>query len=131
MSMRNNLHLNLIYRILNEGGENSHVEILRFFSEAGPLHQKTLDSVYQKYRFHSGNALLFKTLEDMGQFALEVCQESASPEVFILSNVDYNIGLDTCNDVRNFREIFRRYGNVIENPDQSRKKNTIFNKFFN
>ena len=53
------------------------------------------------------------------------------PKVIFLSNVDYNIGLDTCNDARSFRELFRRYGNVIENPDQSRKKSNIFNKFFN
>lgn len=129
--MRNNLELNLLYRIINEGEQDSLIEVLNFFSEAGPISSKTLEESYQKYRFHEGNALLFNTLEQLGQFALEVCQETASPEVFILSNVDYNIGLDTCNNVRSFRELFRRYGNVIENPDQGRKKTNIFNKFFN
>ena len=129
--MRNNLELNLLYRIINEGEQESLIEVLNFFSEAGPISPKTLEDNYQKYRFHEGRALLFNTLEELGQFALEVCQETASPEVFILSNVDYNIGLDTCNNVRSFRELFRRYGNVIENPDQGRKKSNIFNKFFN
>ncbi|MEX0798598.1 MAG: hypothetical protein WD025_04105 [Bacteriovoracaceae bacterium] len=129
--MKNNLSLNLLYRMLNEGEDDSLVEVIKFFSEAGPVHSKTLDDIYQKYRFHNGRGLLFKTLEEMGQFALEITQETASREVFILSNIDYNIGLDTCNDIRNFREIFRRYGNIIENPDQTRKKNNIFNKIFN
>lgn len=131
MNMRSNLQLNLVYRILNEGKEDSNVEVLKFFSDTGPLSPKKLDDIYQKYRFDDSETLLFKTLEEMGQFALEVCQEAGSPEVFVLSSVDYNIGLDTCNNVRAFREIFRRYGNVIENPDQYRKKGNIFNKFFN
>tara|TARA_Y100000780_G_scaffold232595_1_gene268699 strand:+ start:3969 stop:4292 length:324 start_codon:yes stop_codon:yes gene_type:complete len=107
------------------------VEVINFFSEEGPINSKLINNLYQPFRFHNESKLLFKTLEELGQFALEVCQETSSAEVFILSNVDYNIGLDTCNDARSFRELFRRYGNVIENPDQSRKKSNIFNKFFN
>lgn len=129
--MRKNLSLNLLYRILNEGEDNSLVEIINFFSEEGPVSSKVISDLYQPFRFHNEQSLWFKTLEDLGQFALEVCQETYAAEVFILSSVDYNIGLDTCNDARSFRELFRRYGNVIENPDQSRKKSNLFNKFFN
>lgn len=129
--MRNHPSLNLIYRILDGGDEESYVEVLRFFSEAGPVIKDRIDEAYQKYRFHSGPNYYFKTLEEMGQFALDICQDSGAPEVFVLSDADYNLGLDSCGDVKGFREIFRRYGNIIENPDQTRKKNNIFNKLFN
>jgi predicted amidohydrolase len=127
--MRNNLNLNCLYRVIDR--EDAQYEILMFFSDAGTIHHNTLNSVYQSYRFHNDDKLMFKTHDDLGQFALEVCKEVAAPEVFILSTQDYNIGLDTCADIRGFREIFRRYGNIIENPDQNKKKNNIFNKLFN
>lgn len=129
--MRNNLNLNCLYKVIEKTEDESQYEILMFFSDAGEIHNKTLSSVYQGYRFHNKDALLFKSHDDLGQYALDVCKEVQAPEVFILSTQDYNIGLDTCSDIRGFREIFRRYGNIIENPDQNKKKNNIFNKLFN
>ena len=128
--MRNNLNLNCLYKVIERAEDDSQYEVLMFFSDAGEISEKTLNSVYQGYRFHNKEAFLFKTHDDLGQFALDVCKEVQAPEVFILSTQDYNIGLDTCSDIRGFREIFRRYGNIIENPDQSKKKNNIFNKLF-
>lgn len=127
--MRNNLNLNCLYKVIEN--DDAQYEVLMFFSDAGLIHHKTLSNIYQSYRFHRDENLYFKNHDDLGQFALDVCKEVAAPEVFILSSQDYNIGLDTCSDIRGFREIFRRYGNVIENPDQSKKKNNIFNKLFN
>jgi predicted amidohydrolase len=127
--MRNNLNLNCLYKVIDR--EDAQYEILMFFSDAGTIHENTLSNVYQSYRFHNDDKLIFKNHDDLGQFALDVCKEVAAPEVFILSTQDYNIGLDTCADIRSFREIFRRYGNIIENPDQNKKKNNIFNKLFN
>ena len=72
----------------------------------------------------------FNSLDELGEFAIEVCVELAAPEIFILSAQDYNIGLDSCNDVRSFREIFRRYGTCITNPESGSKKKNLFNKFF-
>lgn len=134
--MKNKMRLKLIYRIINneqsEGGqEDSLVEVTNLFSDSGTLPGKTLDSVYQKYRFHSGPALLFKTLEDMGQFAQETAQETGAEQVLVLSNVDFNIGLGNCHDARGVREIFNSYGRPIDNPDSSQKRGGIFNKFFN
>jgi len=127
--MRNNLNLNCLYKVIDI--EQAQYEVLMFFSDAGLIHSKTLEETYQSYRFHNSEKFLFKNHDDLGQFALDVCKEVAAPEVFILSTQDFNIGLDTCADIRGFREIFRRYGNIIENPDQSKKKNNIFNKLFN
>lgn len=125
------IQLNLIYRILNEGQADSLVEVLKFFSESGSVRDAVIEDAYGPYRFHNGQRLYFKTLEEMGKFALEVCRDLSAKEVFVLSTVDYNLGIEAGGDAKDFREMFRRYGSVIENPDQSRKKNNIFNKLFN
>ena len=104
---------------------------MHFFSDIGPVSRRTLDEVYKKYsQIESGGEYLFKSLDELGEFAVETCVELAAPEIFILSAQDYNIGLDSCNDVRSFKEIFRRYGTCITNPESGSKKKNLFNKFF-
>jgi predicted amidohydrolase len=131
--MRNNLNLNLLYNFVStNGGESqSYYKVLYFFSEAGYLAERTLGNIYDRYpQVGPADWICFDNLDDLGRFALDVCQEVAAPEVFILSAQDYNIGVDTCPDVRTFREMFRRYGTCIDNPEKSKKKN-VFGKLFN
>lgn len=132
--MKNNLHLNLLYNFveLPFGAEvKSHYKIVHFFSEVGPVSKKTMDDIYNRHtqNFDEMN-YYFNSLDELGDFAIKVCVELSAPEIFILSAQDYNIGLDSCNDVRSFREIFRRYGTCITNPESGSKKKNLFNKFF-
>jgi hypothetical protein len=134
--MRNNLHLNILYKFVDtqdsNGNNVSYYEILNFFSEVGVVTTATLKKVYDNYR-PSGPVdkdCLFSSLDQMGHFAIDICKEVSAPEVFLLSVQDYNIGLDSCNDIRSFKEIFRRYGTSIENPEGGHKKKNIFGKFF-
>lgn len=135
--MRNNLHLNVLYRFVDErdssGSNVSYYKIVQFFSEVGVVTESTLSTVYDNYRppGYTQKECLFSSLDQLGLFAIDICKEVASPEVFLLSVQDYNIGLDSCNDVRSFKEIFRRYGTSIENPDGGHRKKNIFGKLFN
>lgn len=133
--MRNNLHLNLLYNFVEKkethANSVSFYKILHFFSEVGPISERTLDKVYENYPTENEfDGISFRSLDELGQFAVDVCIELSAPEIFILSVQDYNIGLDSCNDIRSFKEIFRRYGSCIANPHSSLKKKNLFSKIF-
>lgn len=134
--MRNNLHLNLLYRFVEERNDNgehtTYYKILQFFSEIGMVSSTVLNKIYLDEDVDGiEGELVFKTLDQLGHFSIKVCKELAAPEVFLLSVQDYNIGLDSCSDVRSFKEIFRRYGTSIDNPEGSHRKKNIFGKIFN
>ena len=76
--------------------------------------------------------------EEMGGFQIdrtsathsEILKENESLEAFLLSTQDYNIGIDSSNETESFKEIFRRYGTSVENPDTGIKKRSLFGKIF-
>ena len=133
--MRNNLHLNLLYNFIEKkdafGNTVSFYKILHLFSDIGPVAYSTLDQLFQKFpqeNYFQGQC--FKSLDELGGFAVEICKELSAPEIFILSAQDYNIGLDSCSDIRSFKEVFRRYGTSVQNPESGARKKNIFDKFF-
>jgi hypothetical protein len=62
---------------------------------------------------------------------MSVTQALKAPEVFILSVQDYNVGVEATRDVRAFRELYRRYGLNLANPDIINRGPGLFGKFFN
>lgn len=135
--MRNNLHLNILYQFVESedsaGNSISFYKIINFFSDVGVVTKTTLNKVYDDFRppGAASEGYLFSSLDQLGHFAIDICKEVSAPEVLLLSVLDYNIGLDSCNDIRSFKEIFRRYGTSIENPDGGHRKKNIFGKLFN
>lgn len=133
--MRINGQLNLIYRHMSEStleGVISRYQALYFFSDFGAVPLNILDHVYESFaKKDINNDYYFESLEDIGRFATMVCQEVAAPHVFVLSVPDYNLGLEATSDLETFRQIFKKYGSVIENPDFKGKKNNLFSKLFN
>lgn len=124
--------LNLIYRHISQStpeGVISHYQALYFFSDFGAIPSSILDKVYEHFSKEIGGNYFFNSLEDIGKFATLVCQEVAAPAVFVVSVPDYNIGLEATSDLKSFREIFKKYGSIIENPDFKGKK-TLFSKLF-
>lgn len=132
--MRNNLHLNLVYNYMpavTEEGQASYYRVLHFFSDAGEVSDGVVKEFYRNFPACGPDGwICFEDLDDLGKFALQVCVELSSPEVFIISAADYNLGLETCSDVRLYREIFRRYGTSIVNPENSGRKKNLFSKMF-
>ena len=127
--------LNLIYRHLSETtseGVVGHYQALYFFSDFGAIPEQVLDKVYENFSSQkTKHNYLFESLEDIGKFAIEVCQEVMAPAVFVVSVPDYNLGLEATSDLKTFREIFKKYGSIIENPDFKEKKGNLLSKFFN
>jgi hypothetical protein len=132
--------INILYKFNdNSSGSQelnvvSEYEILQLFTAIGPLPSKVVTSVYRDFESpneKTSKKLCFSSLENLGRFVLELLKEAESPEAFLLSTSDYNIGLDSCNDSEQFQDIFRRYGTQVENPESSIKKKSLFGNLFN
>jgi hypothetical protein len=119
--------MNILYKF-----EDNSYEIIQLFSENGPIPSKIITSVYSEFkRPGSPDGLLLSSIDEIGRFVVDLLSETDSPEGYILSIEDYNIGVDSCLDTEQFREIFRRFGTNIQNPDSGNKKKNLFTKFFN
>lgn len=138
--MKENLHLNLLYNFIetraSSGVVESYYKILYFFSQTGPVSQQTLSDIYEA-NFEKNSAiqtsntnLIFTSLDQLGNYAVDVCRNLGVDEVFILSVHDYNIGLDSCLDIESFQGLFKRYGTCISQPENYTKKKNLLNKFF-
>ena len=138
--MKEGLPINLIYRFSHETslvGEQEFPElsgryqVLYFFSDAGPVPQEAQEEVaIRLFNRSVGLPATFSSLDDLKDFAMGVCQHVKAPEVFVLSVQDYNVGVDAARDVRAFREIYRRYGLNLANPDVISRGPGLFGKFF-
>lgn len=138
--MKNNLPLNLLYRFKSfntPDGATSLYEVLHFFSESSDLPEDLLENVYRdhfgdEYDSQKSNSLrfYFHSLDDLGEFALKVCEQVHVSEVLILSSDDYNLAIESCYDLKGFRDVFRRNGTSIVNSSLSSGKKNIFGKLF-
>lgn len=106
--------------------------VLYFFSDAGPVDFSFQEEVYSRlFNRPISKPVIFSSLDDLKEFAMGVCQLVRAPEVFVLSVQDYNVGAEAARDVRTYREIYRRYGLVLANPDVINRAPGLFGKFFN
>lgn len=135
--MKEGLALNLIYKFGHDVNSEfpdlaGRYSVIYFFSEAGPVAHDIQEEVAQKIFGKSiGQPPMFSSLDDLKDFAMSVTQALRAPEVFILSVQDYNVGVEATRDVRAFRELYRRYGLNLANPDIINRGPGLFGKFFN
>jgi hypothetical protein len=128
--------LSMVYRFsgapVEEGRElpgNYHV--LYFFSGAGPVGAEVMEQVCQGlFQRPMETQPIFRSMEELKEFALGVCQALQSPEVSMLSVQDYNVGVEAAGDARTFRELFRRYGVTIPNPEIINRSPGLLGRIF-
>lgn len=128
--------LKLIYKMTSGTDPESteltaRYEVLYFFGEGGPMSLELMDEVSRTvFQRPATLPVTFKSLDELKEFALGVCQKVHGPEVFVLSVQDYNIGVEAARDVRAFRELFRRYGLNIPNPEIINKGPGLISRLF-
>ncbi len=125
-----NKDINVLYQF-TDSPEGSNYKVLQLFSDEGPLPEKLINSVLRSFDEKTGGDIQFTSIEQLGRFCIELLKESSGAEAFLLSVQDYNIGLESCNNTESFKELFRRYGTSIQNPDSNIKKNSLLSKIFN
>ncbi len=119
--------IQLVYRHPPGGG----YEVLYFFSDAGPVPAEAITTAMQElFQRPPSHPLSFAAHEELKDFALGVCQVMGSPEVSLLPVQDYNIGVEAARDRRAFRELFRRYGLNIPNPEVIQRPGSLMKRLF-
>lgn len=111
-------------------GVGARYKVVFFFSSAGFLDQNMLIEMAKTVPEAGHFDLTFLNLDDLKEFALRVAQEMQVPQVRIISVQDYNIGLDGAKDVTEFKLIFSKFGDLLVNQAEAKKKGFL-GKFFN
>jgi hypothetical protein len=74
--------------------------------------------------------LLFYSLDDLKVFITHVAQLLKSPEAFLLSAQDWNVGIESTPDFAAYQELFRRYGTALKLSDAEAKNPKGIKRFF-
>lgn len=128
------MSLNLIYHFQASQNQEGHFRtanyhVVFFFSDEGFLDPSMLQEMAKVSPEANHIDLTFLSLDHLKEFSLRVAQELQQPEVRLISVQDYNIGVDGARDLHTFRDIFTRYGDVVENAEAKKKKGFL-GKFF-
>jgi hypothetical protein len=125
--------LNLIYHFQasqnqNEEFRGASYKIVYSFSEAGILDPDQMLEIFKLIPNVNIQEKTFLSLDDLKAFAARLGDELRAQEVRLLSVQDYNIGVDGAKDLKSFRDIFSKYGELVVIQSQSKKN--FFGKFF-
>jgi hypothetical protein len=128
--MKKNLTTNIIYKPLNDPQSDFSVQVLYLFNETGFLDFSETLNVYKKY-FRNKDDLVFRNLDELGDFVKKLIEEFGAPKAYILSVEDYNAGLERVREKLEYRELFMKVGTELENPDyKNHIASGIFGKIF-
>lgn len=127
--------LTLVYHFRsshNQDGEfkPASYRVVYFFSGQGFLDVSQLQELAKSVPEADFEHLTFLNLDDLKSFALRVCQDLQAEEVRMISVQDFNIGIDGATDLNSFRDIFKKFGELVINEEAPRKKGGLFSKLF-
>lgn len=103
--------------------------VLAFFSDRGAIGDAEREKALEEMGLDPNSRPHFESLDQLEEFALKICELVNAGEVYLLSTQDYNAIVEQVNNVRGFREIFRRYGSCLTNQN-FKNKNSLFSKLF-
>jgi hypothetical protein len=99
-----------------------------FFNSSGEVSDEEIRKFSPESLTDSG--LVFDSKEEMSSFLENAMSSLRAPNIYLLSTNDYNIGIESCQDMSTFKDIFQRYGNeIVLDEDASESKNFL-SKFF-
>lgn len=129
---KHNKNLSILYRHVNDDLERgmSYYSIIFFFSD----HGKVSDSEVRQIRVEDNqekDLYLFETKNELMDFAYRSLVHFKVSHLFILSNTDYNIGIDSTQDSSGVNHIFERFGTEVKLTEEDEKETKGFlGKFF-
>lgn len=114
--MKKNLALNLIYKNLTDSNSDFSVEVLFMFNETGFIDSSESLDLYKRY-FRNEDNLLFRNLDELGEFIKKLIEEYRAPKAYIMSVEDYNAGLERAREKADYKELFMKVGTELDNPE--------------
>ncbi len=112
--MKKNLSLNVIYKTLADPESDFGVEIIYLFNETGFMDSAEVLEQYHRF-FRNEPSLLFRNLDELGDFVRKFIEEIEAPNAFILSVEDYNGGLERVREKAEYQQFFQKVGTKLEN----------------
>jgi hypothetical protein len=120
-----------LYLLYREDNLNSSYEIIYLFNDQDFIEDKLIKKIRSNSILaHQNGHTFFAQLEDLARFCLELCLELKAPEIYLLSLADFNQFSSQLEHARQFKEFFRRSAEVIANPEYSKAKKGLFDRFF-
>jgi len=113
----------------NEEFKPARYKMVYFFGEEGMVPTSVILEILKAFPDCNFQDQTFLNLDDLKAFVLRVGQELDAGQIRLLSVQDYNIGVDGAKDIKSFRELFTKYGELIMNESMSKKK-SFFGKLF-
>lgn len=110
--------------------ESGKYKIIHSFSWSGVVSASLLSSAYQQAMPDNDGSFEMNSFEELKNVGLSLIQELKAPEAFLISVQDYNIGIESTHELRNYRDMFRRYGHVVSNPDILKQTGGLLGRFF-
>jgi hypothetical protein len=121
-----------LYRMLKETidgiEQNPLFKTVIFFNSSGEVSADEFRKIGPEFVTDKG--IIFNTKEEMMTFLETAMAQFHAPNLFILSAHDYNIGIESCQDLSTFRELFQRYGNEIISEEEVSGSKKFLSKFF-
>lgn len=107
-------------------------QILYMNLEELGLTKETLISLYKQCSAFemSDKEYAFDDLELLGDFSLRLCEQVRAERTLLLSVEDYNLALESVNEVSAFREIFIRFGTELKLNTKIREHTGLFKKIW-
>jgi hypothetical protein len=106
----------------SENFQPARYRVVFFFSGTGFLDHKLMQELAKSVPDANHAELTFLNLDDLKAFASRVSQELRASQVRLLSVQDYNIGMDGAKDVESFRQIFQKFGELLVEEVETKKK---------
>ena len=129
MILKSNLSYYLLYQIKDDSQNSEQYEVTSIFNHQGFVDDKLINKLYMGLTQKEG-ALRFETLQELRSFALCICQQLKAKNIYIVSNYEYNKGILSSDTKESYRELFKEYGTVLNNPDFENQQSGFFSKIF-
>lgn len=124
-------NLSILYRHVNDDLEKkmSYYRLVLFFSDSGNV--SDTDIIAIRGENVDDDVTFFETKNELQNFAYQALIYFKVNSLFILSNTDYNIGIDSTLDSSGMKELFERFGTEVKLNEEDEKENKGFlGKFF-
>jgi hypothetical protein len=113
----------------DEEFKSASYQMVYVFNEEAMTEASVLLELLKAYPDSNFQDKTFLNLDDLKAFAKRLAEELDAPQVRIISAQDYNIGIDGAKDLKSFKDIFSKYGELLINESRMKKKN-FFGKLF-
>ena len=128
--------LYLVYRFTSQESSDqlrsaSVYQILYFYSNRGHVPENVLKKVFSEL-FLSDRQFLdgFYSLDELELFAQQVAQQIEAPDIYLISNHDYNSHMQEVYNVRGVKDVFHMQGKCIRNSELENSSKGFFSKLF-